>query len=275
MEIDDTNYTTESSDSLESTEPELSHSDKLAGIFSEPAATFESMAKHPIKTIDWFLPILILFIALAIANIILISNPVTGADLKQKQMEKIQKNMDDAVKSGKMTQAQADEQVSGIEEKMNMKSPIIMIVTFISTLLFGFIFFFILAGIYYFFCKFVLKGDGTYLSALAANGLVAYIGLIQVLITTILALILGRVLGDTSVASFMNMDKTTFVGMLLSKLDVISIWSMIILSIGLSRLNHSKETLKYAYVVFGLWIAWSLFVYFGAKAVPFIGMFQR
>lgn len=275
MEIDDTNYSQENSDSIESTEPELVHTDKLAGIFSEPAATFEAMAKHPVRTVDWLVPALILFVTLAIANILLVNNPMTGADLKHKQMVKVQKSLDDAVKSGKITAAQADEQLNSIEEKMNLKSPLIMIITFISTVLFGFIFFFIISGIYYIFCKYALKGDGSYLSALAANGLTAYISIIQVLLSTILALILGRVLGDTSVASFMNMDKSTLVGMILSKLDIITIWSMIILSIGLSRMFHSKATAKYASLVFGLWILWSLFVYFGGKAIPFIAMFQQ
>lgn len=275
MEINETNLTTENNDSMQNTEPELSHSDKMVGVFTEPTKTFESIAKHPIRTLDWFLPVLILFVELAIANVLLMSNPRTGADLKQKQIEKVQKNFDDAVKSGKMTQAQADEQLTSLEEKMDMKNPLIMVITIISTLLFGFVFFFLISGIYFLFCKYALKGEGTYPGALVVNGLSSYIIIVQVLISTILALALGRVLGDTSVASMMNMDKATFTGMILSKLDVITIWSMIILSIGLSRLFNSKSTSRYAVMVFGLWVVWSLFVYFGAKAVPFLGMFQR
>ena len=40
---------------IESEEDELSHTDKLAGLFTEPSSTFQSIAKFPPKVIDWLL----------------------------------------------------------------------------------------------------------------------------------------------------------------------------------------------------------------------------
>ncbi|HEX9741018.1 MAG TPA: hypothetical protein VGA29_09590, partial [Ignavibacteriaceae bacterium] len=48
---------------------ELSHTDKMTGIFTEPSATFERIAKFTVKTVDWFLPMLILFLIVAITRI--------------------------------------------------------------------------------------------------------------------------------------------------------------------------------------------------------------
>ena len=38
-------------------EPELSHTDKMIGIFTEPSNTYEATSKFPPRTIDWFLPV--------------------------------------------------------------------------------------------------------------------------------------------------------------------------------------------------------------------------
>ena len=105
---------------------------------------------------------------------------------------------------------------------------------------------------------------------MVATGLTSYISMIQVLISAILALVMGRLVSDTSVASLMNSDKTTIVGFLLSKLDVISIWAYAVLAIGLAKLFRSQTTGKYYILVFGLWLIWSLFVFVISKAVPFL-----
>jgi len=256
-------------------EPELSHSDKIAGIFTEPSRTFESMSKFPVRTMDWLLPVFLLVIAIGLSSIITMRNPQLAYEAKTKQMEKMDKSFQDLVKEGKMTQEKADEQKAQWEERFDPKSPFFMIITFVSIAIFAFLFFFILAGIYFLFARFALGGVGTYTSSLAANGIVCYITIIQVLLTTILAFLFGRLISDVSVASLMNIDKHTFTGMLLSKIDVISIWVYIVLSIGLAKMFKASSAAKYYVMVFGLWIFWSLFIFFGSKSMPFLDNFIR
>ncbi len=218
-------------------EPELSHSDKLIGIFTEPAKTYERIAQFPPKTIDWFLPVIILLVLVIISQFLTLSNKQIYYQMQQKQMARIEKSFNEMVAKGQMTKEQAQQRLNEFQDRMGKGiSTVQMIIMPISILIFGFIVFFIMCGIYYLFVKFVLKGEGTYASVLVASGLTSYIAMIQVVLAAIFALILGRILGDTSLAAFLGTERTTFLGFVFSKIDIFSIWIYIVLSIGLAKM---------------------------------------
>lgn len=255
----------------ENQEEELSHSDKIIGILTEPTTTYEKISKHPPKTIDWLLPITLLLVVVAITRFIVLSNPEIYYAQKQKQVEKIQERFDKMVQNGQMTKEQANEQMNKIQDNIDKaRSPLGYVLQFVGILVFGFVVFFIVSAIYFLFSKFVLKGDGTFVGVMVANGLTSYIAIISVIIAAILSMIFSRLLNDVSVASLINANKMTFSGFLLSKLDVFTIWSFIVVSIGLAKMFKSTTTGKYYIMVFGLWIGWSVIVYILAKAVPFL-----
>lgn len=263
---------TEDTSNLEqmSSEQELSHTDKMIGIITAPKETFEKIAKFPPKTMDWFLPVLILCIVVALTQILVMTNPEIAFQAKQKQMEAIQKNFDEAVAKGQMTQQQADEQMSVIEERMASSGAMMYVFQTVGIFLFVFIFFFILCGIYFLLSKFALKGDGVYASALVANGLVSYIGIIHVILAAIFAFVFGRLMRDVSLASLMDIDKSSIMGWLAAKVDPLTIWAYVVLSIGLAKMFKSQSLGKYFAMVFGLWIVGGLLLWFVAKAVPFL-----
>lgn len=252
-------------------EQELSHSDKMIGIITAPIETFEKIAKFPPKTIDWLLPVFILCLIIALTQILVMTNPEIALQAKQKQMEEIQKNFDKAVAKKQMTQEQADEQMEKIEERMSSMGAVTYVFQTVGIFFAVFIFFFILCGIYFLLSKFVLKGEGTYASALVADGLVSYIGMIHVIVAAILAFAFGRLIRDASLAALLDMDKSTIAGWLLAKVDPLSIWAYSVLSIGLAKMFKSDSMLKYFIMVFGLWIVGGLLLWFVAKTVPFLG----
>ena len=255
-------------------EEELSHSDKMVGIFTEPAKTFERMSKFPPRTMDWFTPMLILLVLVFIAQILMMTNKEIYYQIKQKQMARIEKNLNEMVKKGQLTQDQMNSQMNKIQDRFDQPPSVLqMVLQGVGILIFGFIIFFIITGIYFLFSKFVFKGDGSYQSALVASGMVAYIGMIQIILTTILAFVMGKMLNDFSAASFMNADKTTLSGFLLAKLDVFSIWSYSILSIGLAKMFKASSTLKYFLLVFGVWILGGFLLYLLAEVIPFLKFF--
>jgi hypothetical protein len=263
---------TEDTSNLEqmSSEQELSHTDKMIGIITAPKETFEKIAKFPPKTMDWFLPVLILCIVVALTQILVMTNPEIAFQAKQKQMEAIQKNFDEAVAKGQMTQQQADEQMSVIEERMASSGAMMYVLQTVGIFLFVFIFFFILCGIYFLLSKFALKGDGVYASALVADGLVSYIGIIHVILAAIFAFVFGKLMRDVSLASLMDIDKSSIMGWLAAKVDPLTIWAYVVLSFGLAKMSKSQSLGKYFAMVFGLWIVGGLLLWFVAKAVPFL-----
>ena len=265
MDNNSTNYTDSSNSSQdpEVQETELSHSDKIAGIFTEPAKTFETTAKFPLRTVDWVLPIILLLILSVISQFIIFKNPEISYQMQQKQREAVQK----MVEQGKITQEQADKQAQF------MTGSAMAIIRTASTLIFGFIFYLLITGIYFLFCKYALKGDGNYVSALVANGLTAYIAMIQIILATAASIIMGKYLQDVSVTSLIGMDKSSIGGWLLSFIDVITIWSFIVLSIGLAKMFKSKTTGKYFILIFGLWFVWKLIIFALSNTLPFLKNF--
>jgi hypothetical protein len=264
----DTNSTNENSQnsppgSEDIQDTELSHTDKIAGVFAEPAKTFETTAKFPLRTIDWVLPIILLLILSIISQFILFNNPEISYQMQQKQRDAVQK----MVNEGKITQEQADKQ------SQFMTGPAMAVIRSVSTLIFGFVFFLLITAIYFLFCKFALKGEGNYVSALVANGLTAYIAMIQIILATVASIILGKMVQDVSVTSLIGMDKTSIGGWLLSFIDVITIWSFAVLGIGLAKMFKSKTTGKYFALVFGLWILWKILVISLSNAIPFLKSF--
>ena len=68
---------------------ELNHSDKLVGVFTEPTKTFERMAKFPLKTVDWLLPLILLIIVAVLANFVVMSNPTIRYNVIEKNLAQV------------------------------------------------------------------------------------------------------------------------------------------------------------------------------------------
>ena len=260
-------------DVINSGDSELSFSDKMIGIFSEPGKTYESISNHPLRTIDWLLPFFILLFIVSATQFLLMSNKELHSVIVEKQMTKIQNNFDKMVKEGKMTQDDADKQISTIQDRMDNFGPLQMVFTVVGIFIGGFIIFFILAGIYFLFIKFVLKGDGNYTSVLIASSMTSYIVIIQVILAAIFAFMIGRPFQDTSIASFLDSDRSTYLGFFLSKLDIISIWAYAVLAIGLSKMFKSKNAFAYYITIFGIWLIGGFILFFIAKSIPIFNSF--
>lgn len=257
----------------EEEEYELSHTDKLVGIFTEPGTMFTKVAQFPAKASDWVIPVILFIIVVSLSTIIMQSNPQIKYSMMEKQITMIEEQFDEAVSSGQMTQEQADQQLEMIRERMEGGGAAMLIPQIIGIVIVTFLIFFVVSGVYLLFAKFVLKGDGSYSYAMIGYGLPFYIATLQVIIMVILAMILNKFLSDTSVGTFIDADKQEFVGFLLSKLDIFSIWFYAIVSIAYAKLFKSESTGKYFVMIFGLWIGFSIIFFFLAKAVPFLKWF--
>lgn len=190
-------------------------------------------------------------------------------EAKKQGIDRIEK----MVENGTLTREQADQQIDSMDALM--KGPMSWVITIVPTLLFGFIFFIIITGIYYLLIKFVLKGEGTFTSALVANGLTSYISILQIIVAGILTMLMGKMIIDTSVASFIGSDKNTLTGWFLSKIDPISIWAYIVLAIGFAKMNKSQATGKYYVLVFAVWLIGTFLWFQITQAVPFLQGFSQ
>ncbi len=262
MQTDDTSNLEQTS-----SEQELSHTDKITGVFSEPTKMFSTTSLFPPRTKDWIIPLLIVFALVGILRSVALLNEEVYFQAKQDQTKKIE----EMVKNGSIPADQLNSAQERADKQMEfMRGPIGWVINIVSTLIFGSIFFFIIVAIYFLFVKFLLKGEGTYQSAMVASALPMYISAVQFLIAGILTFMMGKMIMDTSVATFTGTDKSTIVGWLLAKIDPFSIWAYAVLSIGLAKMFKSQSVGKYYILVLGLWIVGGLLIWFIAKAVPFL-----
>jgi hypothetical protein len=251
---------------------ELSHSDKMIGVFTEPAKTFFLTSKFPPRTKDWVIPVLIFFFIAALIRIIAMTNEEVYFEAKKQGIERVEK----MVESGTLTREQGDEAINSIDQQMAfMNGPVGWVITIATTLIFGFIVLLLIVGIYYLLVKILLKGEGTFSSALVANGLTMYISILQMIIAGILTMILGKMFNDTSLASLMGSDKMTLAGWFFAKIDPLSIWAYIVLSIGLAKMFKSESTGKYYILVFGVWLIGMFILFQIAQAIPFLQNFMQ
>lgn len=252
---------------------ELNHTDKLVGVFSEPANTFKRMASVGVKTSDWLIPIIVVIVVSIIANYVMMSNPTIKYSIMEKQMKAIEERLDDAVESGQMSEAQKEQQLQQTRDFMENQGNTQMIFSIVGILIFTFIMFFIVSGVFFAVTKFGLKGEGNYKEAMGAYGLPHYIIVIQVIVMVILAFVLDRFIQGTSVAAILDSDKTTFAGWALSKLDIFSIWFYAVVAVGYAKMFKSESYGKYFGMVFGLWIGVSFILWLLADALPFLRWF--
>ncbi len=254
----------------ESIQEELSFTDKITGILSSPAATFSSVAAFPLKTIDWLLPFFILLILIIASNFVKTSNPAIAAEIQEQQKQRVYKMLDEQQKEGKLTREQVREQKEKLDDQLkNMNSPVFMAIQGVSIFVGAFLIFFIICGLYFLIAKFSFKDDATYQGAMVANGLVAVISMIQVLVTTILAMVMNKFIPDTSINSFVTIERTSpmyFAGII----DPFKIWSYAVIAIGMAKLFRSPDPKKYFYLVFGIWIGWEILFFILRKFVPFM-----
>jgi hypothetical protein len=256
-------------------EEELSHTDKMVGVFTEPAATFEETSKFPVRTTDWLIPTILVILFAVLTNYIMTSNPAIRQQIIEKQMEMIEKQFQSAIDAGQMTPDQANQQMDNIRDRMEQQMSSGMWVNILAILIFTFVFFFILAGVYLLIAKVFLKGDGNYASALAAYGLSQYVVIVQLIVMIIIAFATTSVVEGTSLALIMDVDRQTIGGYLLTKVDPLRIWFYAVLAIALAKMFKAKSSKMYFVWVFGTWIGFSIALFYLAKLVPFLGFLAR
>jgi hypothetical protein len=251
-------------------EDELTHSDKLVGVFSEPASIFEKMAQFPTKVVDWLLPLLVFIVVLSLSTIIMQTNPQIKYSMIEKQTTAMEKNFDEAVSSGRITQEQADSQIEKIRERMEQGGMAMIIPQVIGIVIFTFIVFFIISGFYYGVTRLFLKGEGSFSNAMVAYGLPFYIATVQVILQVIVAMLMNKMVTDLSLATFLDIDKTEYLGFFLSKLDLFSIWFYVVVGIAYAKMFKSDNTKKYVITIVGIWFLFSFLFFFLAKTFSFL-----
>ncbi|MDB6064714.1 MAG: hypothetical protein JWR26_922 [Pedosphaera sp.] len=227
---------------------------RLMNIYAAPSEVFDGVKSAPVMVTNWLVP---LFTAMAVGIVfvmVVFSQPKIIQGMKDAQDKKFQ----EMVASGKKTQQQVD-QISAITEKW-MSPSVIKVFGILGTIFFSTAMLFFMALVLWLVGNHALHGSFNYMKAVEVTGLTMMISALGGLVTMLLSVIYGT-MGLTAgpVLLVAHFDPSNKVHAILAALDVMSLWYLGVLSIGLAKLSGSKF-FKAAIWIFVLWYGtWAIF----------------
>jgi hypothetical protein len=228
--------------------PATSLAGRLMNVLAAPAEVFAGIKAAPSSVANWLVPVLIFAVIGTISMCIMFAQPAIQQTIHDQQV----KTLDKLVQQGKMTQAQEDQALQAMEK---FAGPTLMaIFGSIGIVIYGFISIFGWALVLWLAGRWLLKTQFDYLKALEVAGLSSLITVLGMVITTLLAVILGRLNAGPSLALLVgNFDPTNRGHLLLGAVNGINLWHAGVLAVGLAKLSGTP-TVKTAMVVFGFWV---------------------
>ena len=128
----------------EEEEMEVSLTDKIVGVFTEPGTLFSNIKLAGAKTTDWLVPIILIMLLSFAVQLVVLQNPVLKQQAIDEQMERTEEFLQGYVESGQMTQEQADQQMDAAYDRIEEQMSAGLIISLVAIVVLGFLFFFII-----------------------------------------------------------------------------------------------------------------------------------
>lgn len=230
--------------------PKTNTLQRLVGALFAPTATFEGIARKPNVLVP-----LIIYIVWSIASSVLMVPHMDFETSSREQIEKTQPNLapEDVDRMVKMN--------AGIVKGMFYASPVISI-----------IFFVILAAILLGAFR-ILGGEGDFLQALSVTIYAWTPQLLKAIATLIIVMVRGKVdlielntIVRSNPGFLVDMNEHPVLFSLLSSLDLFTIWTVALLSIGFAYVSRFSKA-KAATIVISLWAFWTVLKVGGAAVM--------
>jgi Yip1 domain len=227
--------------------PETSLAARLMNIFLAPGEVFAEIKDRAMVPANWIAPTVIAVIVGIVYVMVVFSQPAVLQQMKDTQ----EKAMQERVASGKMTQQQAD---AAMETAQKFTTPTIMkSIGIIGVILVSCIWLFFMALILWLVGRFGMRGQVTYMKELEVTGLSAMISALGGIVGTALAVIYGSTLMTPSAILLVgHFDPHSLTHQLLASLNVVTLWYMAVLSVGLGQ-TTGKGFCRAAIWIYGLW----------------------
>ena len=252
---EDTEDNTEINESIVNHEEieEITLSDAITGIFTEPGETFASVKKT--KKNFWLIPILIFIVLSIVSRYLVMNDEELYSEVKSKQIESVKKRLDEQVKEGKISQEQANERIGQMEKGFNKSSPIYILSMTLGPIIITFLVLF-LKGVILLGAIKILKGFILYMQIIAILGLASIIDSVQIVVDSVLAIITGRLFANIGpILIFPKDSLSNNLNTFIAHFDLFNIWYLSLIGIGLAVFSglKSKQTIP---AVFILWLVW-------------------
>jgi hypothetical protein len=229
--------------------------DRIVNVFASPLEAFAGISTAKSRTMLWLIPLIVTCIMGIGVTYITLSNPTFREQVLSIQRTAMQEN----VQKGKMTQAQADRTIEGIE---GMNPTIFLVFGIVSAIVMICIFFFVGALLAFLVGKWALHSAEAYGVYLTAMGLASWIGILGSIITVILMMVFNTMYATPSpaLAIISSFDPMNTTHRLLSSLNLFTIWEAVVFGVGIGAIAKKSTTVGIiiGIVFFGVIMALSL-----------------
>ena len=221
---------------------------KLFNVIAAPGEVFAEISAAPARAAIWLVPVLLYAAVGVITVCILFTQPAIRQTIHDQQV----KALDQQVQQGKMTQAQEDQALQVMDKFTG--PTILSIFGSVGAVLNSFISVFWWALVLWLCGRWFLKAKFNYLKAVEIAGLASVLIVLNMIISTLLAVILGRLNTSLSPALLVtDFDLKNRVHLLLGAANVFYFWHTAVLGIGLAKLTGGP-TAKAVIIIFAYWI---------------------
>ena len=235
--------------------PTMSLTDRLTDIFFSPGAVFDSIKAGPPKAVNWVLPMILSMIVGVVSSIVIFSQPAIMQQFMQQMHQKQNQQFQKAIKGGSMTEQQAADAQDKVDKVM---VPIMRIGAPIGAVFGAPAQIFVLALVVWLLVRYAFHTPIAYMKAVEATGLAMMVGIVGGMVTTLLIVWYGDMLAAPSPALFLDhRDLANKVCVVLSKLNVFTLWFMAVLACSVARLA-GVSWIKPALWIYGIWALFTL-----------------
>lgn len=220
---------------------------RAANVFMSPGELYTEIAAAPVQTSTWAIPYVISLLVGVLMTVALFSNASLRDQALEGQREEIQKQ----VEAGSMTQEQADQAEKMMSPAMFMTFGAVGVVVFVTATMF--LIPLLLFGV----TKAAFKFAGSYKKLLETYAISTLLGALGGIVSLLMMYSMDSMLAQPGPVVFLmdSFDRHSFAHNAVASLNVFTIWEVVVVGLGLSKLNGKSAGAGMA-VTFGLWLAW-------------------
>ncbi len=240
----------------------ISQFEKAAGTFYKPSRVFNSITTAGVKFLDWFAPLVLVLLVAGVSSYVQLNTPTLRAQIVQQREEAIEK----AESKGEITTQQADEERQMIADNLTSASAFAVVLRIMTVTVVLLIEFFLMSLVWFLVGRFALNSDFDYAKGLALTGMSYWITGVGLIFAIVIAVLSSRLDGGAHLGMLIPMNSKNLAYSILSRLNLFTIWSLIVISIGIGTLSGKKK-LTAAFWVFGIWFVWEAVSIFFEHAI--------
>jgi hypothetical protein len=226
--------------------------DRLTGVITGPGEVFAEIRDAPVRVSNWLVPLILAGMATAIYIAIAFSQPAVLSGIQDQRAKAMQKQ----VAAGKMTQAQADQANAMFEQLMT--PTVTKILSVGGGLLSSVAGLFSMGVIVWLLLRFCAGATVSCMKVVEICGLALVIDVPQKILRSFLVLWKDNLMATASPTLFLaNPSTTNRTDVVLSMFDVVDIWWLVVLTIGLNKAAGVSYRTG-GFIAFGVWFGFRI-----------------